>query len=638
MADSHASAKSAGLRRQSTCSLPSGVEPFSPQSACEHGVLGGLEQAKHDVRQIIDLSCKKREKDLYKTEGWAQHIAGSTWFGNLSVAVIAGNTVWLGVEADYNDTENIWDAELGFILVENMLCVYYVLELAVRFAAFASKRVAFKDPAYVFDCVLVVVMVLELWVLTTLFPGLSNVGSLGFLRLTRIWRVLRVARVARLARACPEIMVIIDGMRLAMRSVVFTLLTLVAVIYIFAVVFRHLSLDTSLETESGYFASVTDSMFTLTAMGLYTENIDELLAALRQEGILYVFLFATYLFVCTHTIMNFMVAVLCQVVGSLASRERLATLVHQTKSRLTDIIDANFPFVNKEAITKNDVLGICRDEMAVRTLITLDVDVADLLELLDTIFIREDAFEAVETIDFQQFLHFLVSLRGCNQATVRDLIHSRRAMYAYLNEVVATMEKAVERTSSKRYHEERSERAPSPDRSGGAGSRRHWEQDVAWGRSLGVVADRHGRARRGKCPAGGRCRAAAAAASQEGSASTGAWRRHWPVVDGLGDGGLAGHYRHGWRARCREEHALQHPVEPLRPRSSLLEVGLEEPASEGCESRRHRPMLRLGPRVLQPQARGPRRAPVHSPQFAGGYGGPTGHTGAALAHTAKAEG
>ena len=43
-------------------------------------------------------------------------------------------------------------------MVENLFCVYFTVELAIRFAAFRYKRNCMKDSWFVFDSVLVALM------------------------------------------------------------------------------------------------------------------------------------------------------------------------------------------------------------------------------------------------------------------------------------------------------------------------------------------------------------------------------------------------------------------------------------------------------------------------------------------------
>lgn len=71
---------------------------------------------------------------------------------------------------DLNDSSTLLDAEPVFIVVENIFCVYFVIELALRFGAFRYKRDCFKDAWFCFDSLLVALMV----------PWLGSSGMLLF--------------------------------------------------------------------------------------------------------------------------------------------------------------------------------------------------------------------------------------------------------------------------------------------------------------------------------------------------------------------------------------------------------------------------------------------------------------------------
>merc|ERR1712139_754129 len=103
---------------------------------------------------------------MYKDTGVWQYIAKSSLFGNVTLAVIGTNALWLAVDTDMNDSTILLDAHPVFQVVENMFCTYFFFELLVRFMAFKWKRNCLKDPWFVFDSSLVLLMVLETWVMS----------------------------------------------------------------------------------------------------------------------------------------------------------------------------------------------------------------------------------------------------------------------------------------------------------------------------------------------------------------------------------------------------------------------------------------------------------------------------------------
>merc|ERR1719478_1636219 len=113
-------------------------------------------------------------------------------------------------------------------------------------------------------------MVLETWHMTIvmLATGAGSSGGMGdasILRLLRLLRLTRMARMARLLRAMPELMILIKGMVVAMRSVFFTLCLLCVIIYLFSIAFRQLT--DGLPIGTMYFRSVPDSMASLLLRG-----------------------------------------------------------------------------------------------------------------------------------------------------------------------------------------------------------------------------------------------------------------------------------------------------------------------------------------------------------------------------------
>merc|ERR1719424_720951 len=96
--------------------------------------------------------------------------------------------------------------------------------------------------------------------------GGEGLGNTSILRLVRLLRLTRMARMVRLLRALPELMILVKGITVAMRSVFFTLCLLFIVIFVFAIVFTMLAVDTGLERS--YFGSVPHSMSSLLLRGV----------------------------------------------------------------------------------------------------------------------------------------------------------------------------------------------------------------------------------------------------------------------------------------------------------------------------------------------------------------------------------
>merc|ERR1712207_137121 len=85
------------------------------------------------------------------------------------------------------------------------------------------------------------------------------------MRVLRLFKLTRMLRTVRLLRAMPELMILIKGLGVAVRSVFFTLCLLIAIVYVFAVTLTQLARGTYIEEI--YFSGIIASMDTLFLQG-----------------------------------------------------------------------------------------------------------------------------------------------------------------------------------------------------------------------------------------------------------------------------------------------------------------------------------------------------------------------------------
>merc|ERR1719253_583254 len=206
---------------------------------------------KEKVRQAI-RKIEYNVFDHYHEEGYAQLIAKHPMFDYVTLSIIFMNSIWISIDLDYNPEDILVRAPPIFQVVEHLFCTYFVLEWLVRFCAFKEKLRGLYDGWFVFDSALVLFMILETWIMSVVVLATSNGGSTGLgntdiLKLIRLVRLTRMARLARLLRAIPELTILIKGLLVASRSVLFTLFLLLIIIYFFAIMFRQLSDGTDLE-------------------------------------------------------------------------------------------------------------------------------------------------------------------------------------------------------------------------------------------------------------------------------------------------------------------------------------------------------------------------------------------------------
>ena len=140
------------------------------------------------------------------------------------MTVIFLNAIWIGIDIELNHADVLAEADVGFILAENLFCFFFSAELLIRFLLYTRKVYALKDMWFLFDLFLVALMIVETWCmplvhLLSASPAGASTGGLSVLRVARVMRVLRTARMARLVRLMPELMILVKGMMVAFRSV-----------------------------------------------------------------------------------------------------------------------------------------------------------------------------------------------------------------------------------------------------------------------------------------------------------------------------------------------------------------------------------------------------------------------------------
>jgi voltage-gated sodium channel len=406
------------------------------------------EQLKKQVRQ----RGKKKDynvTDFYKKQGCSQYIARSGTFEVVAQAIIACNTIWIGVELDWNNSETLWQSDLHFILIENLFCWFFSLEIIIRFLAFQSKRNCLKDAWFVFDATLVFLMITETYVMAILLSPEVIQGAQVF-QVVRLVKMLRLARLARLLRAMPELVVLVKGIFTATKSVSFVIILLTIIVYVFAVALKQLLHDRDM--GHSHFRTVAMSMETLIIYGLIPDNTF-LIEGLRDAHWWLWPVIIMFILLATITVMNMLIGVLVGVVDTVAAMERESSLVTFVKDKLYEVMHhANT--ASNSAITKEEFERCIQEADVISVFKNIGVDVVGLVDLADFIFMDYGTTtdSGMPQLTFEDFLHVVIQLRGDNTATVKDVILMQRVIRDRLLEAVSTLKSAL---TAELHHVER---------------------------------------------------------------------------------------------------------------------------------------------------------------------------------------
>jgi hypothetical protein len=278
-------------------------------------------------------------------------------------------------------------------------------------------------------------MVGETWVLNAIVwamgggGGGNPIGNASILRLFRLLRLSRMARMARLLRAMPELMVLIKGMATAMRSVFFTLCLLIGIIYVFGIAFVQLMKGTS--AGDVYFQTVPDAMNSLLLQGTIPDQA-QLVEDVGVEHWIFRACILFYILLASLTVMNMLVGVLCEVVTVVSTVEKESLLVNYVKTQLEHMLKTSGIDADADGmIAKKEFEALLENPRAAQALQEVGVDVIGLVDFTDFIFSNG------RMLSFQDFMDTVLSLRGTNTATVKDVVDLRKFMVTEFEKVIS---------------------------------------------------------------------------------------------------------------------------------------------------------------------------------------------------------
>lgn len=400
----------------------------------------GVLDMKRRLQHML-ASSSTNVADLYKRTGCAQRIARHPWFDFAVMFAIALNSIWLGIDASWNDSDVLIQTDPIFLVVENLFCFFFVLELSVRFGAYEKKISAFRDWEWVVDLVLVILMVLEIWALAIIQLALESTTpstfNPAFLRLTRIFKFFRMVRLVRLLRYMPEVIILVKGLGVASRSVFFTLCILGLLIYVYGIAFKHLCKDT--KVGETYFLTLTQSMFTLFYSGCFFDNISILAEMMFQESFIYGILLMTFILLAPLTVMNMLVGVLVQVLQVLSQVENDAittAFLHEQTLKIFNAMDLD----NDGNVDIEEFAKLVKQPNMVKALHEADIDVAALINEADLIF------NGQERLDLSEFVTQIQAFRRTNSVTIKDLLQFRMMVRKDTEEVLRAQNKSLQKS------------------------------------------------------------------------------------------------------------------------------------------------------------------------------------------------
>eukprot|EP00929_Paragymnodinium_shiwhaense_P049805 TRINITY_DN25116_c1_g1_i2.p1 TRINITY_DN25116_c1_g1~~TRINITY_DN25116_c1_g1_i2.p1 ORF type:complete len:704 (+),score=176.66 TRINITY_DN25116_c1_g1_i2:185-2296(+) len=421
------------------------------------GQQGGKEEGKKGTTMFVDAEALKDEvhkdmlgKDgeydvvsLYKETGCAQKIARSHVFGNMTLAIIFSNSLWIGIEMDLNHADSLEDAAWYFQAGEYFFCVFFTFEWGIRFFSFRRKLQGFTDHWFCFDSALVFMMLGEF----LLLPFLAAGADMSDLSMIRMIRLLRLARMVRFIRSVPEIMTLLRSMKVAFRSVMSTLTLLLIFLYVFAIIFKS---QLKPDDKEGYlarrFGRIGSTMWTLLLSGSLMDQVSTCANRLLEESTPIAMMFFVFIFLSSFTVLNMLIGLLCDVVTAVAAAEKEKIMVTFVRSKLNAVL-MQLDTDGNGTISKAEFNELVTIPEAVQAMNELGVDIANLVSLSDHLFSEVDGGapksgdsascrtssktdasepEQEHVLTTADFLEMVIRLRPDNRPSVLDIVDLRK--------------------------------------------------------------------------------------------------------------------------------------------------------------------------------------------------------------------
>eukprot|EP00441_Pelagodinium_beii_P035171 CAMPEP_0197629462 /NCGR_PEP_ID=MMETSP1338-20131121/7298_1 /TAXON_ID=43686 ORGANISM="Pelagodinium beii, Strain RCC1491" /NCGR_SAMPLE_ID=MMETSP1338 /ASSEMBLY_ACC=CAM_ASM_000754 /LENGTH=832 /DNA_ID=CAMNT_0043200501 /DNA_START=18 /DNA_END=2516 /DNA_ORIENTATION=+ len=381
------------------------------------------QQRRLKLSQCIDEKEDEFDVSTLYNSGVAATIVLSPLFFGGSMIIVLLNAAWLAVDTEYNDASSISSSSPEFQAVEHTFCAIFTMEILIRYAAFKGTRLCLQDSWFLFDLLLVTIMVLETWLIPIVLKILNDDSAEEALRhftILRMLRLLRLTRIARLVRAVPEIMTLIKGIGAAMRGVASTVFLLFVILFIFAIIFKDQARNHE-ELREELFPTVWWSMWSLLMFATFLDGPAAIYTQIqRGMGRHMALLFLVVIFISAFTVLNMLIGILCEVVTAVSESEKEEAHIAYLKNHLLDILEC-YDINDDNTIRKHEFDLLMRNLEFREAINNFGADFQDLQTLAEVLFVKNNS----DILSFQQLLSVVLRLKGGNAAQVMDVVDLR---------------------------------------------------------------------------------------------------------------------------------------------------------------------------------------------------------------------
>lgn len=395
-------------------------------------------QNLRDSSRLISMQSKstsnaslKRQstimKDLSGVSNLLKEIQGDrpAWINDTSASllfalVIVLNTAFIGIEVELRNNWNgsRWDElDWSLWLINSAFLFLFLLEISLRMCADGILNF-FKTFWGIFDTIVTVFGVLDVWVLTPL----ADVGSpLSTLTALRVFRLLRLVRIVRLLRFSSELVLLVRTLAESLRAVFWMGVLMIGVLYLFAVMCCTLllpAIDALGDSEHPddvavrrIFGSLGSSLFThfvLVTTENWTDIADPVMAKFGWGWGLY---FIVYMAATHFALLNMVIGVITEKMLKLEDDELPFEQLQHEVEEFKHVMEIMFTVADVDhsgALTRQELGGMFGDKRFLRILEAFEVNTSIPFEYLWPII----DWNGDDSISMDELVNACLRLRG----------------------------------------------------------------------------------------------------------------------------------------------------------------------------------------------------------------------------------
>jgi len=364
----------------------------------------------------------------------ARFVTGSS-FDYITGLFIVLNAASIGAQTDYMATHITDVLPTAYRAIEIVFCVVFTLELLMRIAVYRIRFFCMPDWKWnMFDTIVVILQLVEeflgiiMWMVSAEGAVQTDFSAMRILKVLRLIRIIRLVRILRLIGELRTIVVSIIG---SLRSLFWTMLLLLLVIYLVAVYVTQLISDHRIELreEDPQSIAAMDGVenfcgsLGMTILTLYQAITGGLSWQVLTEPILKHIGPWTSIVICMY--IGFSLFALMNIVTGVFVESALATAKSDKDLFLLHFVKKLFQQADKDqsgSVTWEEFRGCLGSDEMKMYFEALDLDVGEAQNLFNLLDIS-----GTGSVQFEDFVNGCFRLRGgakaLDLATFMDAFH-----------------------------------------------------------------------------------------------------------------------------------------------------------------------------------------------------------------------